>query len=178
MTEYFLFYENVTRRNSHPPNRSLSNVMRQVEKTERRERIRCKVAQQKRKQRGAVLILCMIFLCVFSVFAVALCSRSVVNLQIAKNQHDSNRARAAAESGLEATKYWMVNDCNGFTGISHVLSRKQQQRFKVEIFQTTDPNTLAVIVTGTYNDFKKAIGGNFVNVNPGWQFANETYREK
>lgn len=50
MAKYFLFYSDLSRNGSHPPNRPLNSVMRQVEKTIRREKIREKVAQNKRRK--------------------------------------------------------------------------------------------------------------------------------
>jgi Tfp pilus assembly protein PilX len=58
-------------------------------------------------RRGAALILSMIFVCVFSVLAVAMFSMSGTNVQIASNQHKANIAFANAESGLEVMRYWL-----------------------------------------------------------------------
>jgi Tfp pilus assembly protein PilX len=59
----------------------------------------------RRKQRGAVLVLIMIFLVVFSALAAALATSSGVNVQVASNQHRGNGALHAAQSGLECAKY-------------------------------------------------------------------------
>jgi hypothetical protein len=60
-----------------------------------------------RNQKGIALILSMIFLAVFTSFAVALASMSMTNVQIAENHQKANRSRAAAESGLEIMRYWL-----------------------------------------------------------------------
>jgi hypothetical protein len=57
------------------------------------------------EQRGAVLVLVMIFLVMFSALAVALATTSGANVQVASNQHDGNLALHAAQSGLECAKY-------------------------------------------------------------------------
>jgi len=57
------------------------------------------------KQCGAVLVLVMIFLVVFSALAVSLAASSGANIQIASNQHRANGALHAAQSGLECAKY-------------------------------------------------------------------------
>ncbi|MHC4396220.1 MAG: pilus assembly PilX family protein [Planctomycetota bacterium] len=95
------------------------------------------------KQKGIVLIICMIFLCVFSVLAIALSCMTDSNVQIADNQHKANRALESAHSGLETARFWlgrvympgtttpndrfntlanfMQNDLTGITNISFVL---------------------------------------------------------
>jgi len=61
------------------------------------------------KHRGAVLILSMIFLIVFSALAVSMATMSGVNTQLASNQHNVNSALLAAQSGLECGKYLIAN---------------------------------------------------------------------
>lgn len=60
------------------------------------------------KRKGAVLILSMIFVLVFSALAVAMVSISGANLQLALNQHQLDLALASAESGLEVMRYWLT----------------------------------------------------------------------
>jgi hypothetical protein len=57
------------------------------------------------RHRGAVLILSMIFVVVFSALAVSMATLSGVNTQVASNQHKVNSALLAAQSGLECAKY-------------------------------------------------------------------------
>ena len=64
-----------------------------------------------RKQKGIVLVICMIFLCVFSALAISLSSMSGSNVQIADNQHKVNRALESAHSGLETTRFWVGHVC-------------------------------------------------------------------
>ncbi|HNS22089.1 MAG TPA: pilus assembly PilX N-terminal domain-containing protein [Sedimentisphaerales bacterium] len=59
----------------------------------------------RRTRRGAVLVLSMIFIMVFSVLAVALASFAGANVEVASNQHRLNTALLAAQSGLECAKY-------------------------------------------------------------------------
>lgn len=56
-------------------------------------------------RRGAVLVLAMIFLSIFSALAIAMASVSGSNVQVASNQHKVNGALHAAQSGLECAKY-------------------------------------------------------------------------
>ena len=60
-----------------------------------------------RSQRGFALIISMIFILIFSAMAVSMASLSGTNAQIANNQRFTNQARAAAESGLEAMRFWL-----------------------------------------------------------------------
>lgn len=59
------------------------------------------------KHRGAVLIISMIFVVIFSALAVSIATFSGTNVQLASNQHKVNCAFASAESGLEVMRYWL-----------------------------------------------------------------------
>ncbi|MHC4626409.1 MAG: pilus assembly PilX N-terminal domain-containing protein, partial [Planctomycetota bacterium] len=59
-------------------------------------------------RKGAVLILSMIFVVIFSALAVSIATFSASNAQIASNQHKVNSALSAAQSGLECGKYIMT----------------------------------------------------------------------
>jgi hypothetical protein len=60
-----------------------------------------------RNCRGAILIISMIFVLIFSALAVSMATISGVNIQIAGNQHNANCARVCAESGLQVTRFWL-----------------------------------------------------------------------
>lgn len=57
------------------------------------------------KQRGIALVIAMVFVTIFSTFAIALFSMSSNNTLAADNLHQSNQARCAAESGLEVIRW-------------------------------------------------------------------------
>lgn len=59
------------------------------------------------KYSGAVLIVSMIFILIFSALAVSMASISGINVQVAENQCQYDGARACAESGLEVIRYWL-----------------------------------------------------------------------
>src|SRR4030066_1378672 len=59
------------------------------------------------KNRGAVLIISMIFLVIFSALAVSMATLSGTNVQIANNQRNADRARACAESGFDVIRFWL-----------------------------------------------------------------------
>lgn len=57
------------------------------------------------RQNGAVLVLAMIFLIIFTAMAMALATASGTNVQVACNQRATDGALLAAQSGLECAKY-------------------------------------------------------------------------
>ena len=59
------------------------------------------------KSKGAVLIMSMIFVLIFSALAVSMATLSNTNLLLAENQCISDGARACAESGLEVIRFWL-----------------------------------------------------------------------
>ena len=59
--------------------------------------------------RGAVLIIAMVFVVLFATLAVSLCSIAGTNAQVASNQHKVNSALYAAQSGLECAKRITAN---------------------------------------------------------------------
>jgi Tfp pilus assembly protein PilX len=59
------------------------------------------------KNRGAILIISMIFLIIFSALAVSIATMSGTNIQIAMNQHKADSARICAESGMEVIRFWL-----------------------------------------------------------------------
>jgi len=58
-------------------------------------------------RRGAVLIISMIFVLIFSALAVSMATLSGTNVQLASNQHKVGYAFASTESGQEAMRYWL-----------------------------------------------------------------------
>lgn len=61
------------------------------------------------KRKGAVLIVSMIFVVIFSALAISMASMSGVNVQIADNQHQVNTALSATHSGLEIVRHYLSN---------------------------------------------------------------------
>ena len=57
------------------------------------------------KRKGAVLIVAMIFVLIFSALAVSMAAMSGTNAQLASNHHKVNSALSAAESGMECGRY-------------------------------------------------------------------------
>ncbi|HIJ67490.1 MAG TPA: hypothetical protein HPP87_00245 [Planctomycetes bacterium] len=58
-------------------------------------------------RRGAILIIAVIFVAVFSSFGLAVLTMSSTNVRVADNQQKANRALESAQSGLEVMKYWL-----------------------------------------------------------------------
>jgi len=59
-------------------------------------------------RRGAVLIISMIFVLVFSALAVSMATLSGTNVQLASNQHKVDCSRASSESGQETIRFWLT----------------------------------------------------------------------
>jgi len=57
------------------------------------------------KRKGAVLIVAMIFVVIFSALAVSMATMSGTNAQLASNHHRVNSALSAAESGMECGRF-------------------------------------------------------------------------
>lgn len=80
-----------------------------------------------RRRRGAVLILSMIFILVFSGLAVSLATMSGSNVQLASNHHMANTALYAAQSGLECARYCVSTVNLGQTSINYVTTAQANQ---------------------------------------------------
>jgi len=59
------------------------------------------------KRKGAVLIIAMIFVVIFSALAVSMATMSGTNAQLASNQQKVDCALGSAESGLDVERYWL-----------------------------------------------------------------------
>ena len=59
------------------------------------------------KRKGAVLIISMIFVVIFSALAVSMAAMSGNNVQIAENHRKADHARACAESGFNVIRFWL-----------------------------------------------------------------------
>ncbi|MHC4106259.1 MAG: pilus assembly PilX family protein, partial [Planctomycetota bacterium] len=66
-----------------------------------------KKKSEKLDRQGAVLIVSMIFVLIFSALAVSMATMSGNNVQIASNQHKVGSAIASTESGLETMRFWI-----------------------------------------------------------------------
>jgi hypothetical protein len=84
------------------------------------------------KRRGAVLIIAMIFVLIFSALALSMATMSGNNVQIASNHQKIDFALASAHSGIEVQRYWLT---------------------PVRMPSTTQPSDyLSAIITAVQND--------------------------
>lgn len=60
------------------------------------------------KRKGAVLIIAMIFVVIFSALAVSMATMSGTNVQLASNHHKVDCALGSAASGLEVQRHWLA----------------------------------------------------------------------
>lgn len=61
------------------------------------------------KCKGAVLIISMVFILIFSTLAVSMAAMSGTNVKLASNQQQVNRALCCAHSGMEIIRYYLNN---------------------------------------------------------------------
>ncbi len=86
-----------------------------------------KKKSKKLNRRGAVLIVSMIFVLIFSALAVSMATVSGTNVQLATNQHKVNSALSAAQSGIECGKYVISTINLGETGLNYVTLAQANQ---------------------------------------------------
>jgi hypothetical protein len=100
-----------------------------------------------RGRSGSAFTIALIFLVMFGALAAALAALSANNIQIADNLKRSNGARAAAESGMEITHYWLG---------------------RIKIPSSTPPaDYLSTIITLLRNDLEASLATNMVVQNNG-----------
>ena len=103
------------------------------------------------KNRGAVLIISMIFLVIFSALAVSMAALSGTNVQLANNQRNADRARACAESGFDIIRFWLNQvsipgttlDADRFNQIAGSL----QNELTTNSITNVDPSYEASVIT-------------------------------
>ena len=66
----------------------------------------------RKKQRGAVLIFCLVFLLVLTMMGVSSMESAVLEERMAGNMQDINAAFQAAESSLQTAENWLANQIN------------------------------------------------------------------
>ena len=134
----------------------------------------------RRKHRGTVLIISMIFVLIFSALAVSMASLSGTNLQISDNHHKANSALSAAISGLEIMRYHL----NGISipetvqpedrlatvaaKLQNNLASAAMTNFTVSYNAATETITIAEVTLNSPSDQKFSItltyAGNFDTV--------------
>ena len=82
---------------------------------------------EKLNRRGAVLIISLIFVLIFSALAVSMATMSGTNVQLASNQHKANSALSAAQSGIECGKYIISTISLGDTGLNYITLAQANQ---------------------------------------------------
>jgi len=145
----------------------------------------------RRRHRAAVLIVSMLFVILFSVFAATMATISGINVQVADNQRKIDAARACAESGLEIMRHWLsqvsisgnISPDQRLTFVNNALpsnlkdetapydstietpsvtlNSAKNQSFVVTITQIDD-DTLQMDVTGIYGSITRTIRANYL----------------
>ncbi len=102
-------------------------------------------------RRGAVLIIAIIFMAVFSSLSLAMLTMSSANIQIADNQRQGNLALANAQSGLDVLRYWLDDmgvSAKDLTAVKDALTLNLTNaavtNITVAADDPTDPTTLTI----------------------------------
>jgi Tfp pilus assembly protein PilX len=104
------------------------------------------------KNRGAVLILSMIFLVIFSALAVSMVALSGTNVQLADNQRNADRARACAESGFDVIRFWLNQvsipgttlDADRFNQIAGSLQNELTTNYITNVTASYDSSAITI----------------------------------
>jgi hypothetical protein len=110
-------------------------------------------------RRGAILIIAVIFVAIFSSFALAMLTMSSTNVQVADNHYEANRAFESAQSGLEVMRYWLgrvamlgdVSPGDRFTNMVNLVD--------------TDLGTAGISADKTYDESGNPVAVNLNNIN-------------
>jgi len=98
------------------------------------------------KRNGAVLIISLIFILVFSTLAVSMAAISGTNVQFSENLRKSNHARACAESGFDVIRFWLNR-----VSISGIVSEEQRFNYIAASLQSELADEYITNVTASYN---------------------------
>lgn len=66
-----------------------------------------RTCQRRNGEKGIAFVMALIFVALFSALSIAMFNMSGTNVRVARNFHQANLARSAAESGLEFVRYWL-----------------------------------------------------------------------
>ncbi len=138
--------------------------------------LRKKVKKVKR-EKGAALILAIIFMSMFSALALAMTQMSTMNVQVAQNYKEANRALESAQSGLEVIRYHMDEapmedledvkelffdklgatlDSTGVYIPERTLDSQNSKSFSVRL-DWFDSDSIYADITGKYKDVTRTI---------------------
>lgn len=130
-----------------------------------------KKKSQKLNRRGAVLILCMIFVLIFSALAVSMATMSSTNVQLASNQHKINSALSAAQSGIECGKYIISTISLGDTGLNYITLAQANQVW-TDLCQHIQTTALDGQTVPSANTFTDGIGSGDEIITPSINFGS------
>ncbi len=120
-------------------------------------------------RRGVVLIISMIFVLIFSALAVSMATLSGTNVQLASNQHKTNSALSAAQSGLECGKYIIATVNLGETGLNYVTTAQANQVW-TDLCQHIQSTALDGQTISSASNFNDAIGSGDEIISPSINF--------
>lgn len=122
-------------------------------------------------RRGAVLIISMIFVLIFSALAVSMATLSGTNVQLASNQHKLNSALSAAQSGLECGRYIVATVNLGETGLNYVTTAQANQVW-ADLCQHLQSTAIDGQTVPSASNFSDAIGSGDEIITPSINFGS------
>ena len=122
-------------------------------------------------RRGAVLIISMIFVLIFSALAVSMATLSGTNVQLASNQHKLNSALSAAQSGLECGRYIVATVNLGETGLNYVTTAQANQVW-ADLCQHLQRTAIDGQTVPSASNFSDAIGSGDEIITPSINFGS------
>jgi len=131
----------------------------------------CHVLRRGSQRRGAVLIISMIFVLIFSALAVSMATLSGTNVQLASNQHKVNSALSAAQSGLECGRYIVATVNLGETGLNYVTTAQANQVW-ADLCQHLQSTALDGQTVPSASNFSDAIGSGDEIITPSINFGS------
>ncbi len=124
-------------------------------------------------RRGVVLIISMIFVLIFSALAVSMATLSGTNVQLASNQHKTNSALSAAQSGIECGKYIIATVNLGETGLNYVTTAQANQVW-TDLCQHIQSTALDGQAISSASNFNDVIGSGDEIISPSINFGSST----
>ncbi len=104
----------------------------------------------KDSRRGAILIVAMVFMVIFSSLAFSMLTMSSTNVQVADNHHQANLALTNAHSGLEVLRYWLDDmsvSANDLASVNDTLALNLATAGATNITVTADNPTTPTTLT-------------------------------
>ncbi|MBA7473716.1 hypothetical protein ES707_09059 [subsurface metagenome] len=129
-------------------------------------------------RRGAVLIISMIFVLIFSALAISMATLSGTNVQLASNQQKANSALSTAQSGLECAKFILASYTPLVTFDGEQVTQVQADETWAALCSHIQAEQIGGQAIANANSFTDIIGSGYEIVTPQINFGtpNASFR--